>query len=260
MAVATPVLERKTTQSAEDETISPSKITTAEELHNARIRDNYARLIDPNLSLNEIRGEQVAPRQEYAPARASVAASAAAPVHNPIPVQPVQQVSAQSVQQARPVVNNRPYLVENARADAAIFRADSAVNARRQTVVMPEQNEAEEEESDDLRPTKTTIQYRTIEADKLVDAKDEAEFGEHVLGKREKIIISIFVGIVVALFTLVIINSAIIANLHTDMSIIQQSINEASAALDSVQTQISSITSQDSIIQFALEHGINLGR
>ena len=219
MAVATPVLERKTIDNDKRETLA-SLTQSEEEIHNARIKENYAKLINPEVGLRELVGEPVPSRQA-----------------------PREEV--------------KPFLVENARADAAIFRADSAINMRAQ-VITPEKAQKEEVESEDLRPTQTTIQYRTIDEKNKSSVKTSAKETEHVLGKREKVIIAVFVSVVVALFALVIINSIIIANLNSDLAVIEQGITSARAALQNVNSQITEITSPENILQFARNHGINL--
>jgi hypothetical protein len=199
MAIATPVLERKvneTTDSAQDKTAYKSTYMTAEEMHNARIKDNYARLINPDNKLEDL-----------------FASAAATEVKE-------EQTVAEVEKENKAIYT--PYLVQNARADADIFRADSAVNKRVNQAVS---YEADEEENEDLCPTKTTIQYRTAgEMNKKEDATQKEQKHASVLGKKEKIIIATFVSIVVALFVLVIINSAIIANFNSDIAAIQSGI------------------------------------
>lgn len=220
MAVATPVLERKSSDK-EESVVSRTYRTSSvisDEAHNARIKDNYARLINPDNKIEDIFA------QSY------VAAPEAVPVRR----------------EAAEPVEVKPYLVENARADADIFRADSAINRASAvadvaavasstvtdtvgavTVV----DQAEEDENEDLRPTKTTIQYRTVgETDKT--AKQEtAEKRGQVLGKKEKIIIATFVSLVIVLFSLVIINSAIIANFESDIAAIQNGIQTVKSSV-----------------------------
>lgn len=199
MAVAT--LERKTGENKEE--LVPQTYRTpqalSDEAHNARIRDNFARLINPENKIEDL----------FAQATAAEKASA----------------SVQAEQ-----MDLRPYLVENARADAAIFRADNAVNRISDSVSVSANasavvEQAEEEENEDLRPTKTTIQYRTIGVNDNRKVKETAEKHGQILGKREKIIIATFVGLVVVLFSLVIINSAIIANFESDIAAIQNGID-----------------------------------
>ena len=196
MAVDTPVLERPTTNERLRECAVPSRIDfMAEEEHNARIRDTYKRLINPDNKIEDVFGrvqaeEPVAVQESVAPAR--------------------------------------PYYVENARADAAIFRADSAVNVRREEAVAAQPEVAAfapaEEENEDSLPTPTTIQYQTLGRAEEKKVSETTDKRTHLFGKREKIIVAVFVAVVVALLTLVIVNSAVIANLNADITHVQDSI------------------------------------
>lgn len=206
MAVDTPVLENKVKERNSGEVVPKRRVNLTEEEHNARIKDTYARLINPSYN----RVEDVFD---------STAQTAQAPV---------QQVEA--VQTSAPV-ENRPYFVENARATAAIFRADSAINAasaQQETMVAPA-----EEENEDLRPTSTTIQYQTIgKADAKI--KSVTDKRAHTFGKKEKILLAVFVLVIVALITLVIVNSAIINNLNGEISNVQEKISTVRGAISGV--------------------------
>lgn len=225
MAVATPVLERQTQQ-------------TEEEIrHNARIKDRYARLINPDCKIGDIIEERAFVSEK--PAEPAIAPAEAKSYVAPV---------------AAPA---KPYLVENARADAAIFRADNPVNQRARIVEVKASDDAEEEENDDLRPTDTTIQYRTLgESDKKNDIKIVTDSRERAFGKREKIIIATFISVVIALFALVIINSAIIAGLNSEISSVQGNIAAANAELKSVMQEYDAIASEENIADFAESHNL----
>lgn len=220
MAVATPVLER--TQQAD-------------ELHNSLIKERYAKLINPETKLSDLRPQSAAPVQEAATvdyANAEFVAAEPAPVMEQAPVAYVQE---------------KPYLVENARADADIFRADSAIN-RKVTVVQPQaqpqataQIETVEEENEDLRPTSTTMQFTTqakstaYEEGKIENTSAEKRIS---LSKRDKIAIAVVVAVIVALFALIIINSAIISGLNNDLSSLQSSLISAKMAYAGVSQDV----------------------
>lgn len=216
MAVATPVLER--TQQAD-------------ELHNSLIRERYAKLINPETKLSDLRPQSAAPVQEAAAvdyATAEFVAAEPAPAMEQAPVAYVQE---------------KPYLVENARADADIFRADSAIN-RKVTVVQPQataQIETVEEENEDLRPTSTTMQFTTqakstaYEEGKIENTSAEKRIS---LSKRDKIAIAVVVAVIVALFALIIINSAIISGLNNDLSSLQSSLISAKMAYAGVSQDV----------------------
>lgn len=238
MAVATPVLERKVSVTKKDTpqtTTYNGVLMTSEELHNSRIKDNYAKLINPDYKIEDLFADPV--QQE-----------SAAPV--------VQSAVAQ-----QPAVAEKPYLVENARADSVLFRADSEINRIKVMPVAEIQAATEntEEESEDLRPTSTTIQYRTLgESDKKRDIKIISSHKEKVLSKKDKIIIATFIAVIVALFVLVIINSAIIANLNSDLYAIQDGLTTVRGALAGVNNDINDIINPDSIAQFAESHNMVL--
>ena len=248
MAVATPVLERQTLQNAQS--------MSADELHNAQIKENYKRLINPDFGIREVRGEATAAQpvkaaaQTFEEKRASILQ----------PVRPVREETVRPVQ-AEPRMGEereaRPYLVTNARADAEIFRADSAVNRRYAADVRA--SDVEDEENEDLVPTRTTIQYKTLEESDRYAAKAVSKESEtHILGKREKIIIATFISVVVALFVLVIVNSAVIAGLNSELAVVANGVTAAREALAEVTAQIDAATSLANIADYAGSHGLIL--
>ena len=106
MAVASPVLERNAdTEEKEYTREYRDSYLSEEERHNSRISENYARLINPESRTKDILPARSAEREAVA-----------------------EQVQSNS--SAREILFQRPYLVENARADADIFRADSSVNRK----------------------------------------------------------------------------------------------------------------------------------
>lgn len=216
MAVDTPVLERITHDADERRSVPSRMDIMAEEEHNARIKDTYARLINPDNKIEDVFN------------RTEEKASAPAPVAAPAPVQQVR----------RSIAGNHPYQVVNARADAAIFRADSAVNAQRAQItgVKPVVSAAvpAEEENEDLRPTPTTIQYQTIGVSAVKKSETTTQKKGFVFGKREKIIVAVFVAVVIALLTLVIVNATIISNLNAEISSVQESITTVRGAIAGV--------------------------
>lgn len=212
MAVDTPVLERNTSvKNSESFAVPTRRDYMAEDEHNARIRDTYARLINPNNRIEDVFVANRAPERD------------------------------ETV--AEPVVQ-RPYLVENARADAAIFRADSAINSKSfEDVSEVESNQIVdyEEEDEDLRPTPTTIQYQTIgkKAQAVVSSTTDKRLFS--LGKKEKIILAVVVAVIVALIALVIVNSAVISRLNADIAAVQNSITTVRGALAGVNSTMEEI-------------------
>lgn len=231
MAVA--VLERnvETLEKIENERKVNSGFNpqSADEQHNARISEIYSRLIGTSSNVDEVLGRS---QQEEA-----------------APVACHKELFA------------KPYLVENARADAAIFRADSPVN--RKVVDMQPQvaSEDTEEESEDLRPTSTTIQYKTygvkkaVEEGKIENTGAEKRAG---LSKKEKIVIAAVVAIIVALFVLIIVNSAIISGINADLGSLQSSLEVVKGSYAGISDEVAKTfeNAVDNATDFALSIGM----
>lgn len=187
MAV-TPVLERKI-NTEESVTAEVSRTTTmsADECHNSRIKVNYAKLINPDTTIGDV-----------------------------IPKEPVRQQ-----QVIEPVRIQKPFLVEDARANSPIFRADSEINNRQAEVA-----QEEEEENEDLRPTAETIRHKSIAGTKLVidDKISNKQSKVSKMKKRDKVLLAVALLVIVALFVLVIINSAVLSNLNSEISNLQSNL------------------------------------
>ncbi len=221
MAVLAPVLERKLNTEDNVATAENRNNMTAEERHNSRIKVNYARLINPDATVGDV-------------------------IRNENPVQH---------QYAEPVRTQKPFLVENARADAEIFRADSKINRKADVA------QAEEEENEDLRPTATTIQYKSDVTSKVVidDKISNKQTKISKLSKRDKVIMAVALVVIAALFILVIINSAVLSNLNSEMDYLQndlataqQSYNEAVGSKDAYLDNI-----EETVNEFAEKNGMS---
>ncbi len=222
MAVATPILERKTEEREEKyERFDYASRMTEDEIHNSRISNIYARLIDPESKMSDFK-----PAETQEPTA-------------------VQDMAPAGEIAAREEASEQVYLVQNARADADIFRADSAVNMRTETVnVQSEpvmQAATSDEENEDLLPSRTTMQYST-EAKKELDEGiiSNRSASKHVsLSKRDKVIIAVVVSVIVALFVLIIVNSAIISGVNRDMGSLHTSLNAARNTYERVANEVS---------------------
>lgn len=173
------------------------------------------------------------------------------------------------------------YRAPSARTDSAIFRADSIINARAAVapvneyapvapVTAPQPAAAEqpvssampvedislrlirpvssaqedEEESEDLRPTQTTIQYKTKSGEITEDEGRIEVYGTQkhfAFTKKEKITAAVIFSVIVALFALIIINSVIISGINSDIASLQTSLVDAKANYSAVQEQIDDI-------------------
>ena len=230
MAVGAPVLERRPiTEERTSRTYNAEYLTDEE--HNARIKQNYARLINPENKIDE------------ALDRAPVAKVEA-------PAAPEQAVSYAE-----------PAFVESARADADIFHAHSEINQRlfaEQRQILAEQN-SEEDENEDLRPTQTTIQYRTsgvkttVEEGKIENVRAEKHTG---LSKRDKIIFAAIVGFILVMLVLVIVNAAVLSHVNGEVSYLQASLTTMKGSYEGVKDQINmNILSEEQIAQLAEKLG-----
>ena len=295
MAVATPVIERRTyNQSIESEARSAGM--TADELHNARMKDNLARLLNPENKIKDVVASidadgtqviQAAPEAVQAPER-SVAPSVVYGADGIIarPASAVQTPAAEAPAYAPAHSAAQPvYVVKNARANADIFRADSPVNRPAQAYAatpaqayeaaraMAAANAApatEEEENEDLRPTPTTIQYQTIGADGTViinSAASTMQEGEVArpaereepakisLTKRDKVIIGVIVSLILAVFVLIIVNSAIISGLNSEIAAYEGMVSDVQSQYAAVAEDLEELTSYDNIYNVAIENG-----
>ena len=236
MSVASPVLERKVNTEAESDyrkEIYGGTVLSDDEKHNSKISSNYAKLINPECKLHDIITREAEPVKEREPLFMTV---------------------------HREERNEKPYLVENARADSDIFRADSAINRRAESKVIVASN-VEEEENEDLRPTQTTIQYKTAGVKtNTEEGKIENASSKKRLSKKEKITIAAIVSVVIALFVLIIINSAIISNVSSDISALQSSLESAKVTYTEVigERQEYLANLQGTVDNFAISNGMIL--
>lgn len=228
MAVATPVLER-VSDTEETRVLNYNPTTEEDELHNSRISRNYQKLINPEATISDLLHPEV--NDTYVPAEIKPQAPAAEPVEDK---------------------KEEIYRVESARTDSYLFRADSFLYQKEATAQeeaikeVAAQEEADEEENEDLRPTATTIQYKTTGTKKT---EEEGTFenkhaAKHVsFSKRDKIIIAVVVSVIVALFVLIVVNSAIITGLNNDLGSLQSSLNQARNVYQRVANEVTDYNS-----------------
>ena len=240
MAVAAPVLERIVEEEQISAPVRVAPSMTADELHNSQMRENLAKILNPEAKMSDFSFN-------------SPKAAAAEPVVFAEPA--IEEMAAPA----------QPYLVQNARADADIFRADSIFNRVAAAPVVDEV-EIEEEENEDLRPTPTTIQYKTaghktVEEGKIANTSAEKRVG---LTKKQKIVIAVVVSVIITLLALIIVNSAIITNLNNDLSSLQSHLSSVKTAANNINNQISDLLESEAqrVRDFARLHDMlspNLG-
>lgn len=200
MAVLAPVLERKLNTEEKTAEARNTALMNEEDRHNSQISSKYKALINPDATAHDVLGKEVT-------------------------------VQRRSEITAVPVKEQKPFLVENARVDSDLFRADSVINRKTEISAI-----AEEEENEDLRPTLETIKYRTENKSKIVidDKISNKKSRLSKLSKRDIIIIAATALVVLALFILVVINSAVLSYinneidyLQSDLAIAREDYNEA---------------------------------
>lgn len=233
MAVA--LLERKVNTEVEaEQTIDyRSSYMTADERHNSQISANYARLINPENSVRDILGKEAKTETAQSDAVAEESKSVPAPVCR----------------------------VVNARADAEIFRADSLVNRKAEETVA-ESSRTEEDEDEDLRPTLTTIQYKTAGVAKVAE-EDKIETKPAVkragLTKKDKIILAVAFSVIVALFVLIIVNSAVISGLSSEVSVLKDSLSQAESTYAEVLAEKNAYLDSENLFQIVSDFAIKNG-
>lgn len=226
MAGATPVLER-ITEETQEEVMNVAPVQTEDEIHNSKISEIYAKLVNPETKLSDLKPAEPVKQ---------------APVQAVLVAEPVVQQVAQPVVFAEP----ESRFVDSARTGASIFRADSPINNKAAVVEVEAQpvvavaQVATEEETEDQRPTITTMQFvaenKAKEADGIVT---NASTKRVSLTKHDKVVIAVVVSIIVALLALIIINSAIISGLNKDLNSLQSDLQIARNAYERVSNEIS---------------------
>lgn len=250
MAVATPIIERKISRQ-----ITDNAGMSADELHNARMGSNLARLLNPENKIKDIVASIDAEGSQ-------VIAAAPAHTENAQAAAPAQQYDNGIIARRAPV--QEVYTVQNARADAAIFRADNPVN---RVAAQAQPKTAAEDDNEDLRPTPTTIQYQTMSADGTVIAgrtrtMQEGEISRPAeeekkinLSRRDKAVIGVILGLILAVFVLIIVNSAVISNLNSDIDYFEGRVEGARAEYSQVTAEFNELTSEEHVLEVAEEMG-----
>ncbi len=292
MSVATPVIERNTFVQQPAEREAAAGTVDADALHNSRMKNNLARLLNPKNNLQDVvasidaEGTQVI-RTTPVEEEPEMPRSAHDVLYGARPA--TKATVTRGIVSANPPVSQPVYMVQNARADADIFRADNPINRQVYATTPAEAFAAAkaiaaanpapvrpaapavDEESEDLRPTATTIQYQTIGADGAViinnttgvrqegeivrPEENEEKVSKFSLSKRDKAIIGVVVGLILAVFVLIIVNSAVISNLNNDISMLEGMAQTARVTYLGAMEQFNDLTSYDNVLSVATEQG-----
>ena len=207
-----------------------------EKLHNLKIREQYKKLIDPESTILDLRAKSVSINYEEAYSNATNCEPVVAPVHE----------------------MEKVYRVENARADAEIFRADSYINSKAK--IEAEQDELDEdEENEDLRPTQTTIAYRTGKREIAEKGKIETQPKKTIFTKRDKIVIAVAFTVIIALFILIIVNSAIISGLNREIDSLQATLSNAQTVYAEKVAEKDEYLEEENLLHVVGEYAENNG-
>lgn len=271
MAISS-VLERtNNTPNAQKSQAVDERILTEDELHNSQISENYAKLINPDCSAKDILKKREV-EETKVDIFDTVKIIERNRVEEPVQVEaPIQSNAA--VEEKRQA--DEPYFVRNARADSYIFRANSPVNSMsaeaqfKRSVTAPAApavHNVSDDENEDLLPTPTTIQYKTVSEvnrvnDGKIQNKSQSERAKKlIISKKEKITIAAVITMIVALFVLIIVNSAIISRLSNDVASLEDSYAVTKSTHDSVLSEKSEYLSDDSmykvVTDFAERNGM----
>lgn len=247
MAVLAPVLERKintesdvTAERSRNIFMSSNNYAPAPERsrnalpnddasHNSRIKANYERLINPESTVKDVFNNE-----------------------------PVQSKGVEE-----PVAEQKPFWVENARADSDLFRVDSIINNRQAEKYADAEpaTEQDEEENEDLRPSEETFKYRTIAETKVVvnDKVNKKQASASRFSKRDKIIMAVAIVVIIALFALVIINSAVLSNLNSEVSNLQYDLAVAQENYSEAETNSKAFWDnvEQTVADFARQNGMS---
>jgi cell division protein FtsL len=268
MSVAS-VLERevKTTDKNSVATSAQNARMQEDELHNAQIKENFARILNPEFKREQINEIKPAGYSEVGMAATQTASPiftpASEPVYAPLAPQTAptyeakQNVFNSSANVLAPTPVAKPYT--SARADSAIFRADSDINRvvytdDISTPVDDIKRDSEiDEEDEDLMPTATTRQYKTQQT-----AKESQQASKGFsLTKKEKIMIGCFISLVVLLFTVIIINSAIISGMNESVAKLQNTYETVQDTYQTVQQDLKEAQKAENVLAKADEYKIS---
>ena len=261
MATGLPVLERERTEERDlkaygrlggrDEAQEMTEEQKALRF-NARISDNYQKLINPEYNRAEDFAapvfEQAAQQEVFAPSR---------PVFDSAPV--FEAPAQAPVFQARAAVASPEYApvqaapVYEPQAPAEEFGAPAYTDG-----LGYEQPADFAEESADLMPTATTIQYRSdlFENEKQTVSEEKKRYS---LTAKGKLLMAVYALVVVVILELIIVNTSVLRTLDQDVAAQEARLSEVMAEQSDVQSYIDEITSDDYIISWAEDNGFVRG-
>lgn len=116
------------------------------------------------------------------------------------------------------------------------------------------------EESEDLRPSSTTMQFESAEDSDLyedLNYKRESKTEENFrISSKGKMLIAIYYAVVILIFSLIIINARMLKSLDGSLSTRNERVNELQKTYERVSGDYSDAMSDEAIDAWAKENGI----
>lgn len=220
---------------------------------NSKISENYQKLINPDYrGADDIADSRAA--ESAQPVFATQEEYAMATLY-PERLQEQGQEQLQEQQQTAP-------RFEHHRVTSDLFRADSPMNSQtayaepalQSAPVYEEQGYAEEIESADLKPTETTIQYRT---DLYREEKQTVtEERKGALSAKGKLLMAIYAIVVVVVLALIIVNTSVLRTLDSEMALKEAQLSASIARYEEVLENVEIATSEDTILAWGEANGM----
>ena len=274
MATALPVLEREKVNNRTESSLKaygklsgaaePAPMTEEQKAlkFNSRISQNYQNLINPDLK----KAEDIMGGAVEAPAYETPEAYARATLY------------PERTEESAPRFQHQ-------RVTEDLFRADSPINAPRmdasyeavdfaQPVFAPQQEYTQqpefapqqeyaqqseqafaEETNEDLKPTATTIQYRSeLYSDEKRTVVEEKK--GYALTAKGKLLLAIYAVVVVIVLALIIVNTSVLKNIDTETAAYEAQLNESIARAEKLAEDIEVATSYETITEWGINNGM----
>lgn len=262
MATALPVLEREKVNNGTESSLKaygklsgaaePAPMTEEQKAlkFNSRISQNYQNLINPDLK----KAEDIMGGAVEAPAYETPEAYARATLY------------PERTEESAPRFQHQ-------RVTEDLFRADSPINAPRtdagyeavdfsQPVFAPQEEytqQAEqayaEETNEDLKPTATTIQYRSeLYSDEKRTVVEEKK--GYALTAKGKLLLAVYAVVVVIVLALIIVNTSVLKNIDTETAAYEAQLSQSIARAEQLAEDIEAATSDETITEWGINNGM----
>ena len=128
-----------------------------------------------------------------------------------------------------------------------------------ETVVSPERTQ-KAEESEDLRPSSTTMQFESAEESDIyedLDYKRQVKQEENFrISAKGKMLIAIYSAVVFIILTLIVINAKMLKSLDGSLTNRSEKVNELNKTYEKVSDDYNQAMSDEAIDQWAKDHGM----